>query len=605
MQPLVKNYKYKAFISYSHQDERWAGWLHKTLETYRTPKHLAGKATDFGPIPASLTPVFRDRDELPTSPDLSQQIQSALEASENLIVICSPAAASSRWVDQEVRKFKQLGRSARIFCLIVDGDPGAEGTEQDCFSPALRQRYDEAGNPLDKKAEPIAADARRSADGKARARLKILAGLLGLGLDELRQRELQRRLRRMFAISIASTAATVVAIVLALNAFMARDEAQQRRQQAESLLEFMVVDLRDSLTPLGRLDLLEAVGERAMEYFSIIDLEDLTDDELLHQTRVITQIGEIRFEQLEYDDALASFMDAYKRSRILQASDPTDDNRLFNRGQAEFWVGYVHWMAGDRDESATWLNRYRTSSEELVEMDPANTTWQREVAYAHHNLGVLAIQAEEPEKAGYHFNQALALFADIQEAEGEHSLQAEIADAISYLGEIAERKGDLLAARDYYQRNTDALCTIVEDDPRNAERLYDLANANYLMALLEQRNLAWEKALDQSEQARSYIRKAIDSTAPTLLDRARLANIHLFRAQVFRELSAANRAQMALNSASSLLGESPPLLASHEVLDPWLRYLMLVGDVSAAVSLQNTLTERSYQPLVAWPDVRL
>jgi len=32
--------KYRAFISYSHADEKWAGWLHKALETYRIPKHL-------------------------------------------------------------------------------------------------------------------------------------------------------------------------------------------------------------------------------------------------------------------------------------------------------------------------------------------------------------------------------------------------------------------------------------------------------------------------------------------------------------------------------------------------------------------------------------
>ena len=44
-------FKYRAFISYSHADEEWAKWLHKALETYRVPKRLVGRETEFGPVP--------------------------------------------------------------------------------------------------------------------------------------------------------------------------------------------------------------------------------------------------------------------------------------------------------------------------------------------------------------------------------------------------------------------------------------------------------------------------------------------------------------------------------------------------------------------------
>ena len=55
--------KYRAFISYSHRDSRWASWLHKSLESYRPPKALIGTAGARGPVPKRLAPVFRDRDE--------------------------------------------------------------------------------------------------------------------------------------------------------------------------------------------------------------------------------------------------------------------------------------------------------------------------------------------------------------------------------------------------------------------------------------------------------------------------------------------------------------------------------------------------------------
>ena len=226
--------RYKAFISYSHRDERWARWLHRKLETYRVPKRLVGQPSPLGPIPSRLTPIFRDRDELPTATDLGAVIQQALDDSESLIVICSPAAAASRWVNEEIRYFRRLGRGDRVFCLIVDGEPGggadAEG-KQECFPEALTEPLD-TGGP-DASQDHAAADIRPRGDGKQSARLKVIAGLLGLGLDELRQREQQRRQRRLIAVAASAVAGMVIAIGLATAALMARAEADRQRLRAE------------------------------------------------------------------------------------------------------------------------------------------------------------------------------------------------------------------------------------------------------------------------------------------------------------------------------------------------------------------------------------
>src|SRR3954454_17586693 len=119
------SFRYRAFLSYSHRDETWARWLLRAIETYRVPSRLVGTTTAAGFIPRRLAPVFRDRDELPSATDLGRKVDEALAESANLIVICSPDAASSRWVNEEVRAFKRLGRAGRIFCLIVDGEPDA------------------------------------------------------------------------------------------------------------------------------------------------------------------------------------------------------------------------------------------------------------------------------------------------------------------------------------------------------------------------------------------------------------------------------------------------------------------------------------------------
>ncbi|MDI1364842.1 MAG: toll/interleukin-1 receptor domain-containing protein, partial [bacterium] len=109
--------RYKAFISYSHHDRKTAEWVHRALETYRAPRRLTtirGAAAM-----RTLTPIFRDRDELTASSDLGEVIRDALGRSDALIVLCSSASAASRWVDQEVAYFLQDHDPGQILCVIT------------------------------------------------------------------------------------------------------------------------------------------------------------------------------------------------------------------------------------------------------------------------------------------------------------------------------------------------------------------------------------------------------------------------------------------------------------------------------------------------------
>src|SRR5215207_444158 len=157
------DHRYWAFISYSHRDERWATWLHRSLEAYRIPKPLVGTAAPDGTVrPRRLFPLFRDRDELAGAPDLGEKIQAALQGSRNLIVICSPHAAGSEWVNQEIAEFKAAGREERVFCLIVAGEPNAGDGDgavlRECFPETIRYRVEPDRRLSTERAEPLAAD---------------------------------------------------------------------------------------------------------------------------------------------------------------------------------------------------------------------------------------------------------------------------------------------------------------------------------------------------------------------------------------------------------------------------------------------------------------
>jgi outer membrane protein assembly factor BamB len=196
----LEKFKYWAFISYSHMDRSWGDWLHGALENYRPPRGLIGKAGRDGVVQRKNLPVFRDREELPGAASLSDNINSALRKSRYLIVVCSPHAAVSRWVNEEIVYFKSLGREDRVLCFIVSGEPNATDKpasgQLECFPPGVRYRVGVDGRLSDQRVEPIAPDARPQGDGRKKAKLKLIAGLLGINYDDLYRRERRRALRR-------------------------------------------------------------------------------------------------------------------------------------------------------------------------------------------------------------------------------------------------------------------------------------------------------------------------------------------------------------------------------------------------------------------------
>jgi hypothetical protein len=114
-------YTYDAFISYRHgeKDSLVAERLHKELESYMVPAELQKIGH-----PKKLTRIFRDKEELPTSPSLDGNIKDALKSSRYLIVICSERTRESQWVSAEIEYFQQLGRYDRICSILIDGEPG-------------------------------------------------------------------------------------------------------------------------------------------------------------------------------------------------------------------------------------------------------------------------------------------------------------------------------------------------------------------------------------------------------------------------------------------------------------------------------------------------
>ena len=440
--------RYWAFLSYSHRDSATADWLHEALEKYRVPRALVGKETPRGIVPAGFTPIFRDRHELAASGDLGHTIREAIVGSRCLIVLCSPDAAHSRWTNEEIIAFKKAHPSGCVLAAIVDGEPfasemkGREGEE--CFPPALRQKFDSRGRPTGKRAEPIAADLRATGDGRQLGLLKIVAGMIGVGLDDLVQREQSRRNRRLTYIAAASVAGMVLTSGLSVFAFEKRDEARDQRREAVGMAAFMLGDLRQKLEPIGRLDALDAVGKRVIEYFGKQDKSQMPDDALAEFSRALTMMGELSQTRGDLDSARYRYGEAMAGTAELVRRAPNDPQRLFDHAQNVFWVGEIARQRGLLDLAEASAREYQNLAYRMTAIQPDNIRWRMETQYADAQLGVVYLAKRRFTEASAQFEKALSTIERVASAEpGNRDYQQNFSRTLAWLADSKRAEGKL------------------------------------------------------------------------------------------------------------------------------------------------------------------
>ena len=466
-------YKYRAFISYSWADAAWGKWLHHALETYRTPAALVGSDGAHGPVPARLHPLFKDREEQAAGASISASLDAALADSEFLIVICSPRSAASQWVGHEIAWFKANRNPANILAVIVDGEPS------ECFPPALTHKVGADLVVSDEAQEmPLAADARDSGDGKRRAKLKLAAAMLGVGLDELVNRDERRRALRTRLVVGASLAFAVVMGGMAWVAVQARDEARHQRSEADGLVEFMLTDLREKLEPVGRLDALDVVGQRALKYYAGQRPSSLDADALGRRSRALHLVGEVRNIRGDSVGGLAAFRQAAATTAELLARDPDNQQRIFDHAQSVFWVGYIAYERGETKEAEAQFREYKRLADRLVALNPKKPEWQMEVSYAETNLGVLFYDEGRYAEAEPAFAKALANVEAVASREKfDPARQLEIGAAINWLGKSRSALNQTAEALALHQREISVYQGVLKTEPANTQAKMRMAVA--------------------------------------------------------------------------------------------------------------------------------
>ena len=480
--------RYWAFLSYSHDDRQQAERLHRVLESYRIPHRLVGRAGPHGPVPARLHPIFRDRDELTASGRIGEAVEAALSASRALIVICSRAAAASPWVDAEIAAFRRLQPAMPVLCVLLDGEPMASRdttiAAQECLPPALRSHFGTGAGLSD--VAPVAVDLRAEGDGWRLGVQKLVAGLAGVPLDQLVQRDAQRRHKRMAWLSAALALIAASLGAMAVFAIGARNEAQRQRVQAEGLVEFMLGDLRKKLEPVGRLDALDAVGTRALQYYDSQQLRTLDADALGRRSRALHLIGEISDRRGDTVAARKAFHRASETTAELLQRTPNDGQRVFDHSQSVYWVGYIDWKHGDNVAAEKAVREYQRLAQRMHRIDPANEAWLAEVGYAYSNLGTMLREQGRANEAIAQFDQARGVFARLVKTAPKEAMRLlDLAQSYSWLSSSFV---DELRFDDAFRARKEEIAiyqSVLKQDPRNAIAVERLMLAERFLADVE------------------------------------------------------------------------------------------------------------------------
>lgn len=210
---------YDAFISYRHVpgDIRTARMLQHALEHYHVPKNIR-KATGR----ERISHIFRDNEELNASEDLSREIDAALAASDYLIVICSPDACMSDWVNREIHQFLKTHEHSRILAVLSSGEPAEAFPDALLHKEVTMTDEDGVQTVTSVELEPLAADLRADSALSFHKKLgfekvRIASALLGCRYDDLKQRDNEYHFRQRMAISAVTALAIITALCYVIN----------------------------------------------------------------------------------------------------------------------------------------------------------------------------------------------------------------------------------------------------------------------------------------------------------------------------------------------------------------------------------------------------
>lgn len=436
------DFRYDVFISYRHRplDNAITKGVFEILERYRLPRLLREQGHP------DIQRVFRDTEELAVSKILTETIDDALRSSNCLVVICTPDAPLSPWVDREVSMFIRMGRADFIYPLLVSGD--AERS----FPPSLKLIPDVMDRLMDVRCP---GDDPKKILAKAKTELlKVIAQVTGCEEDDL-IREDKRRRNRRFTLRTGGIAAAFLAVAgvslgLLHLAGQYRDTAQQQETASLRILNELTYSLPDHLTNVpgayGRIA--EIIQENTEDLNTILRLSRNKEAAEYEAAANYEKLASARSILGAHEEAIASENMAISLFEALSKSGSEKGalalaSAYNNRGNLHKSAGYIAESARDYSHAISLLDS-------LGDPDPLF------LACLYHNAGASAVDEGNNDLAAESFEKSLAILAPLGET--EDVIEARAKACYNYgillyrLGDYAGAEARLSASHELYIR---------------------------------------------------------------------------------------------------------------------------------------------------------
>jgi serine/threonine-protein kinase len=374
-----------------------------------------------------------------------------------------------------------------------------------------------------------------------------------------------------------------------------------QHQKAEGLIEFMLSELRGELQPVGRLDVLDAVGGRVLAYYDEQETRLLDADALGRRSRALHLVGEIAELRGNLEAASAMFERAAASTGQLLERMPGRDQQIFAHSQSMYWVGYVAWRRGLLQQAREAFNAYLALTQRLVRLDASNVDWRIEAAYAHQNLGVVLLDQGNASGALVELQRARSVFEQFQTQ--RKSLLEVVVSNRGWIAKAKEDLGDMAGA--IAQIQTQLALQRGPEFGSNREQQETIAIAESELSRLELWRGDSVAALRHAQQAVRLLETLRSADAENVFWAKELAWAYVKRAHAETATQQRVAAQLSLISAQQtvdgllaarvdLQGHELTLLG-HVLLAKGELALRAPGAVSTA-ALQNWLTAVAEQP---------
>ena len=335
----------------------------------------------------------------------------------------------------------------------------------------------------------------------------------------------QRRahLRTLAFASIVALALT--ASVMGLRATAARRQAEQQRAEAEGLMGFMLGDFVDKLRPLGKLDLLDSVSLKGLEYLKRPQDEDVSPTALTQRAKTLQVIGEVRRARGDVKGALDALTAADAILQQRNKESPQDTEVLKTLGATAFWLGQIAMDQNDLPKAQSYWQDYLNTSDRLHALEPDKVEWWVEQSYGHTNLGSLALQRTELNLAAREFNQSIALKERALAKEQTTKLLADLANTYSFLASTKEYQGELDAAARLYDKELQIILHLRDIAP--VEVLW-IKKQVFALRMRADIRLAWgldQQALADYREARALFQDLLARDPDNRAWRSEVANL--------------------------------------------------------------------------------